>query len=109
MKKLILILAAIAAILPAAAYANHQDGFYQGYGSNSISFSFGNNQRARYSHGGNVPFVDYRGRPYDYRRLQHGHPIRVQYTGGHRHRRFQRVIVQQRRGDAHNRGRGRNH
>lgn len=109
MKKLIIILAALAVILPTAAFANHQDGFYQGYGSNFISFGFGNNQRARYSHGGNVPFYDHRGAPYDYHQLQPGHPIRVQYSGGHGHERVERVIVRQWRGHGNGRGHGRGH
>jgi hypothetical protein len=108
MKKLILILAAVAAILPAAAFADHRDGFYQGYGSNFLSFSFGNNQHARYGHGSNVQFVDHRGAPYNHRKLQPGHPIRVQYSGRRGHEQVQRVIVQPRRGGDHggNRGRG---
>lgn len=108
MKKLILLVAAVAAILPAAAFANHQDGYYQGFGNNFLSFSFGSNQHARYGHGGNVPFVDHRGAPYDYRQLQPGHPIRVHYSGRRGYERVERVIVQQRRGGSHggNRRRG---
>lgn len=105
-----MILAAMAAILPAAAYANHQDGYYQGYGGNFISFSFGNNQHARYGHGGNVPFFDHRGASYNYRQLRRGHPIRVQYSNYRGQRRAERVIVRQWRGDGRNHGRnhGRN-
>lgn len=107
MKKLIIILAAVAAILPAAAFADHLDGVYEGYGRNSLSFSFGNNQHAHYGHGGNVEFVDYRGRPFNRRHLRRGHPIRVEYAGPHSHRTVRRVIVQQwNGGDLHDRGHG---
>ena len=114
MKKLLIILAALAVILPAAAFANHQDGFYQGFGNNSISFTFGNNQQGRYGHGGNVPFYDHRGAPYDYRQLRPGHPIRMQYSGRRGYERVQRVIVQPWQGQGghggnrggHGRGRG---
>lgn len=108
MKKLIIILAAVAAILPAAAFANHLDGVYQGYGRNSLRFTFGNNQRASYGHGGDVQFVDHRGRPFNRRNLRRGHPIRVEYAGDHSHRTVRRVIVQQRNGNEHH-GRGDHH
>lgn len=115
MKKLIIILAAVAAILPAAAFANHQDGIYQGYGNNFISFGFGNNQQARYSHAGNVQFFDHRGAPYDRRQLRRGQPIRVEYAGHHGHERVQRVIVREwhghdsDHGHGHDRDHDRNH
>lgn len=103
MKKLIIVLSAIIALLPAAAFADHYDGVYQGFGSNYISFGIGT-RSMRFGHGGNVAFVDHRGRHFDQRQLRRGHPIRVEYTGRRGHETVRRVIVQQR-----NRGRDRNH
>lgn len=95
MKKLIIILAAVAAILPAAVYANHLRGTYGEYGSNFISFGVGGGQTMRYSHGGNVPFVDDHGATVDYHTLRRNHPITVDYSGTHGQERVNRVIVHQ--------------
>ena len=105
MKKLIIILAAIAAILPAAAFAGHYDGVYQGYGSNFISFGIGT-RPMRLSHGGNVPFVDHRGQAFNQRNLRRGHPIRVEYDDHGGRQTVRRVIVQQRRSGGHGNRRG---
>ena len=105
MKKLIIILAAIAAILPAAAFADHYDGVYQGYGSNFISFGIGT-RPMRLNHGGDVRFVDHRGRRFNQRHLRRGHPIRVEYADHHGRQTVRRVIVQQRSNDKHHGRRG---
>lgn len=100
MKKLILILAAAAVMLPAAAFANHLNGTWGGYGSNYINFGVGG-QSMRYGHGGSVPFVDDHGAVVDYRTLQPGHPITVDYAGERGHEHVNRVIVHQRVRRAH--------
>ena len=92
MKKLIIIMAAMAALLPAAANADHVRGTYGEFGSNFISFRVGP-QTMRYSHHGNVPFVDERGATVDYHTLRSDHPITVHYSGRRGHERVSRVIV----------------
>ena len=92
MKKLIIILAAVAAILPTAVYANHLRGTYGDYGSNFFSFRVGP-QTMRYNHHGNVPFVDEHGATVDYHTLRRNHPITVDYSGTHGHETINRVIV----------------
>jgi len=94
MKRLIIILAALAAILPAAASANHLRGTYGEYGSNFFSFRVGP-QTMRYSHHGNVPFVDEHGANVDYHSLRPNHPVTVDYSGTHGHETINRVIVHQ--------------
>lgn len=96
MKKFILLLVVIATGLPMIAQANHLDGSWGSYGSNYISFGIGNQQR-RFSHSGNVPFVDDHGATVDYRTLRPNHPITVDYSGRARHETVNRVIVHQRR------------
>ncbi len=100
MKKLILILSILAAAVPVTLLANHLDGTWSGYGSNYISFGVGN-QPTRYSHSGNVAFVDEHGGTVDYHTLQQGHPITVDYAGRHGHEVVRRVIVHQRRARGH--------
>lgn len=102
MKKLIILLAVLAMGLPVVARANHLDGSWGGYGSNYISFGVGHQQH-RFNHGGNVPFVDDHGASVDYHSLQPGHPITVDYSGGHGHETVNRVIVHQRQGGGHHR------
>jgi len=92
MKKLIIILAAVAAILPMAAFANHLDGTWGGYGSNYINFGVGD-RSMRYGHSGNVQFVDETGGMVDYHTLRPHHPISLEYEGGRGHEIVRRVIV----------------
>lgn len=75
-----------------AAMANHLDGTWGGYGSNYITFGVGGQQQ-RFSHGGNIPFVDDRGAVFDYHSLQPGYPITVDYSGNRGHEMVRRVIV----------------
>ena len=103
MKKLILILAVIATGLPMTLLANHLDGTWGGFGSNYISFSVGHQHR-RFSHSGNVPFVDDHGAVVDYHSLQPNHPITVDYSGARGHETVNRVIVHQRKNGGHRRG-----
>ncbi len=100
MKKLLLILAAIAVILPVSAFANHLDGTWGSYGSNYISFSVGN-QNHRFNHSGNVPFVDEHGATVDYHTLRSNHPVTVHYSGRHGHEVVNRVVVHSRTTDRH--------
>lgn len=104
MKKLIITLAVIAAIVPTAAFANHLDTTYGGFGSNYISFGIGN-QQTRYSHRGNVQFVDDYGSVVDYHTLQPGYPITLDYSGNHGHEYVRRVIVHKHNRGHHRRGR----
>jgi hypothetical protein len=103
MKKTIMILAAVAVLLPVAALADHLRGTWGGYGSSYISFGVGH-QSMRFNHRGRVPFVDDHGAAVDYHRLQRGHPITVHYSGRHGHERVSRVIVHRRTGGHHRRG-----
>lgn len=105
MKKLVIIFSILAASVPMTLLANHLDGTWTGYGSNYISFGVGN-QPMRYSHSGNVPFVDERGANVDYHTLQPGHPITVDYAGRHGHETVSRVIVHQRRVRGHHHSHG---
>ena len=100
MRKLIVILALAAAVLPASAFASHLDGTWGGWGSNFISIGVGN-QSMRYGHSRHVSFVDDYGAPVEYRTLRRGHPITVDYAGEHGHEHVNRVIVHQRRGGHH--------
>lgn len=100
MKKILLILAAIAVILPVSAFANHLDGNWGSYGSNYLSFSVGN-QNHRFSHNGNVPFVDEHGATVDYNTLRPNQPVRVHYSGRRGHEVVNRVVVHKRTTDRH--------
>lgn len=95
MKKIMLSLLIASVLMPSAAFADHLNGTWGGWGSNYISFSVGNNSH-RFRHGGRVPFVDDHGAAVDYHTLRRGHPITVDYSGGHGHERVNRVIVHQR-------------
>ena len=100
MKKFILILTVIVMGLPMAALANHLRGTWGEFGSNYISFSVGDQHR-RFSHSGNVPFVDEHGANVDYHSLRRNHPITVDYSGTHGHETVNRVIVHQQRRHGH--------
>lgn len=104
MKKLILILAALAAILPAAAFADQYHGTYLGFAGNQLSFQAGGHRHSmQCGHGGNVPFYDEHGAAYNYQQLRPGHPITVHYANQGGHRVVQRVVVRG-QGAGHNRG-----
>lgn len=87
-------------MMPLAAFANHLNGTWGGWGSNYISIGVGSGQQ-RFSHGGNVPFVDDHGAPVDYHTLRPGHPVTVDYAGSGAHQTVNRVIVHQQQGGGH--------
>lgn len=108
MKKLLLILAAVAAMLPAAAFADQYNGTYLGYGGNQLSFNVGSHRHnMQCNHGGgNVAFYDEHGAAFDPTGLRRGHPITVHYANQGGHRVVQRVIVRQQTSGHHRGGRG---
>lgn len=95
MKKLFLSLALVAALLPAAAWADHLQGTFGAWGNDYISVNdpAHNGQQVRFSHTGKVPFVDETGATVDHTTIKPGHPISVEYTGEGDHRVASRVVV----------------
>lgn len=103
MKKLIMILAAVAAMLPAAAFADQYHGTYGGFQNNMLSFSVGGHRHSMRCAHNRVRFYDEHGAVYNSARLAPGHPITVHYRNSGGHRTVERVIVRQRKSDQHRR------
>lgn len=102
MKKLLIILAVVAALLPAAAFADQYHGTFSGFHNNMLSFTVGGHRHSMRCAHNRVPFYDEHGAVYDYQRLAPGHPITVHYTNSGGHRTIQKVIVRKRT-DRHHR------